>query len=298
MKRLFAYLLVIPIISTLTFANVRIVASTADLASIAKEIAGPLAEVDHICRGTADPHSVEVLPSYMVKVARADLYLKVGLELDFWADPIIDGSRNARLVVVDCSRGIVPLEVPTEKVDASMGDIHPQGNPHYWLDPNNGIVIAKNILDGLIQVNPSKGEAYQEGFRRFQTELDSKISEWNSAAQALKGKEIVTFHNSWPYFARAFGVKIVGFVEPKPGIEPTPSHTAELIELIKTRSISVIGMEPYFSDKVPKSIAAAASARLVVLPPFTGGAPEIDSYFLLFDYLIRILLNEKGTLNP
>ncbi len=289
MKRLFAYLLVIPILSTLAFAKVRIVASTADLASVAKEIAGPLAEVDNICRSTADPHSVEVLPSYMVKVARADLYLKVGLELDFWAELIIDGSRNAKLVVVDCSQGIVPLEIPTEKVNASMGDIHPQGNPHYWLDPNNGLVIAKNILGGLIQVDPSNGETYQEGFRRFQTELSSKIAEWNGAAQTLKGKEIVTFHNSWPYFARAFGVKIAGFVEPKPGIEPTPSHTAELIELIKARTISVIAREPYFSGKIPGIIAAATGAKVVVLPPSVGGAAGIASYFDLFDHLIEAL---------
>ena len=294
MKKLLIYLLIGLLCTSTSNAKIRIVASTSDIASIAEDIGGALVKVDHICKGKSNPHSVEVLPSYMIKVVRADLYLKVGLELDFWADPIIDGSRNGKLVIVDCSKGIIPLEVPTEKVDALMGDVHAQGNPHYWLDPNNGFQIAMNILNGLIQVDPSNSQVYLEGFNRFESSLTDKIEEWRKRAISLQGKQIVTFHNSWPYFAEAFGMKVVGFVEPKPGIEPTPSHTAELIGLIKALNISIIGKEPYFSDRVPNNIAAATGANVVILPPSVGGVADIDSYFDLFDYLIEALLNTEG----
>lgn len=293
MKKLLKYLILGLFCISPSYAQVHIMASTSDLASIAEEIGGALVKVDHICKGKSNPHSVEVLPSYMIKVARADLYLKVGLELDFWADPIIDGSRNRKLVIVDCSKGITPMEVPTEKVDASLGDVHAQGNPHYWLDPNNGFQIAMNIMNGLIQVDPSNSHAYREGYDQFKSTLTEKIEEWHKRAVSLRGKQIITFHNSWPYFAETFEMKVVGFIEPKPGIEPTPSHTAELIGMIKALNISVIGMEPYFSDRVPKSIAAATGIRVVVLPPSVGGVAGVDSYFDLFDYIIDQLINTE-----
>ena len=294
MKKLLICLLFVLLCTSTSNAEIRIVASTSDIASIAEDIGGALIKVDYICKGRSNPHSVEVLPSYMIKVARAHLYLKVGLELDFWADPIIDGSRNGKLVIVDCSKGIKPLEVPTEKVDASMGDVHAQGNPHYWLDPNNGFQIATNILNGLIQVDPVNSQAYRAGYEQFKSTLAEKIEEWHKRAIPIQGKQIVTFHNSWPYFAGAFGMEVVGFVEPKPGIEPTPSHTAELIGFIKALNISIIGMEPYFSDRVPLSIATATGAKVVILPPSVGGVANIDNYFDLFDYLIETLLTTEG----
>jgi zinc/manganese transport system substrate-binding protein len=272
-------------------AKVKIVASLSDLASIAEVIGGDKVEVQSICKGTSNPHFVEVLPSYMMKVSKAELYLKVGLGLDFWANPIIDGSRNGRLEVIDCSKGIEVLEKPTTKVDASMGDVHPEGNPHYWLDPANGLVIAQNIVSGLIKVDPDNASFYESQLLQFEQKLSQKQKEWSEKAQSLKGLKMVTYHESWPYFASRFGIDVVGFVEPKPGIEPTPSHTAQLIQQIKNQNIKIIGKEPYFSDRAPKAISRATGALVVDLPPSVGGVPEARDYFALFDYLLDALLN-------
>ena len=271
------------------FGKVAIVTSTSDLKSIAEMIGGDLVTVESLNKGASNPHSVETLPSYMLKVGKANLYCKIGLDLDSWAAPIIDGSRNGKLVVVDCSRNVPVLEKPTQKVDASMGDVHPLGNPHYWLDPNNGLVIADNILEGLISVDPANAEAYRKNRDAFAAKLNQKIAEWKSVAAKLQGTEIVTYHDSWPYFANAFGIKVDGFVEPRPGIEPTPSHTAEIIELVKKRQIKMICMEPYFSDRAPKTIARETGAKVVVLPPSVGGALEASDYFSLFDTILKIL---------
>jgi ABC-type Zn uptake system ZnuABC Zn-binding protein ZnuA len=265
------------------------VASTTDLASIAKAIGGDAVEVSSINRGGADPHFVEVLPSYMVRVKKAQVYLRVGMDLDRWAQPIIDGSRNDRLLVVDCSKDIPPVDVPTGKVDASQGDIHPRGNPHYWLDPDNGARIGATIADALSRADPAHAEAYRAGLQRFEAALAEKRARWKETAAALSGLQIVTFHNSWPYFCRAFGIEVVGFVEPLPGIEPTPSHTAGLIDMVKARGIRIIGVEPYFSKRTPETIARATGARVVDLPPSVGGAPGANDYFLLFDVLIEKL---------
>jgi zinc/manganese transport system substrate-binding protein len=272
-------------------AKVKIVASLSDLASITEFIGGDKVEVQSICKGTSNPHFVEVLPSYMMKVSKAQLYLKVGLSLDFWANPIIDGSRNGKLVVVDCSKGIEVLEKPTTKVDASMGDVHPEGNPHYWLDPANGLVIAQNIVSGLAKVDPDNASFYESQLVQFEQKLNQKQKEWSEKAQSLKGLKMVTYHESWPYFASRFGIDVVGFVEPKPGIEPTPSHTAQLIQQIKNQNIKIIGKEPYFSDRAPKAISRATGALVVDLPPSVGGVPEARDYFALFDYLLDALLN-------
>jgi ABC-type Zn uptake system ZnuABC Zn-binding protein ZnuA len=273
-------------------AKINVVASTTDLASIAQAVGGDAVDASSIARGTSDPHFVEVLPSYMVRVKKARVYLLVGMDLDRWAYPIIDGSRNGDLLVVDCSKGIPPLEVPTGKVDASMGDIHPRGNPHYWLDPDNGIIIASTIADALAHADPVNADRYMAGLDRFKTAVAERKTAWAAKAAPLGKLEVITFHNSWPYFCRAFGIDVVGFVEPLPGIEPTPSHTAQLVEVAKARGIRVIGVEPYFSKRTPETIARATGAKVVDLPPSVGGAPGADDYFGLFDVLIDRLLAE------
>lgn len=270
-------------------AETRIVTSTTDLASIAELIGGEHVKVESICRGAGDPHFVQMLPSYMVKVARADIYLRVGMDLDFWANQIIDGSQNGKLIIVDCSQNIEPMEVPRGRVDASMGDIHIQGNPHYWLDPRYGINIGEVILSALKQADPKNSAAYDKGFENFKVRLEAKIDEWQIASEAINGKEIVTFHNSWPYFARFFGIRVAAFVEPKPGIAPTPSHTAQLIEMMSDRDIKVIGREPYYSDRTPKSIAQQTGGEVIVLPTSVKGVDEAKDYFMLFDTLLARL---------
>jgi len=276
-------------VHTAASAKVKVVASTSDLASIARWIGGEMADVESIARGTSDPHYVEVLPSYMIKVAKADIYLKVGLDLDRWANEIIDGSRNGKLVVVDCSSQIEPMERPTTKVDASMGDVHPQGNPHYWLDPANGLKVADQVADALMQVDGANVSYYADRLEQFTRTYERMKSEWEAKAAVLSGLEIITYHNSWPYFSRAFGVQVAGFVEPKPGIEPTPSHTGKIVELVKAKKIRVIGVEPYFSRRAPDTIARLTGAKVVILPPSVGGVDGADDYFRLFDAILDVL---------
>lgn len=275
-------------------AAVKIVASSSDLAAIATEIGGDKIEVTSIGQGKTNLHFVEMLPSYMLKVSKANLYLKIGLAMDQWADGIIDGSRNDKLVVVDCSNGVDVVDKPTGKVDASMGDVHPQGNPHYWLDPRNGQVIAKNILDGLIKADPANSSAYQANYDAFVKKLDSAWQRWSTDAAALKGTRFISYHSTWAYFSRAFGIEVAGFIEPKPGIEPTASHTSELIELMNQRQVKIIFREPYFSERAPNALAKATGAAVYTVPSSVGGVAEATDYFTLFDTLLGTLKKATG----
>jgi ABC-type Zn uptake system ZnuABC Zn-binding protein ZnuA len=290
MNRIILAWILVALGATVAPAKVKVVASTTDLASIVRMVGGDAVEVSSIARGTADPHFVEVLPSYMIRVQKAQLYFKLGMDIDRWAAPIIDGSRNGKLIVVDCSKNIVPLEVPTGKIDASMGDVHPRGNPHYWLDPDNGAIIAATVADALAGADPAHATTYQVNLEKFNAELTARKTHWAESARALQGLELVTYHNTWPYFANEFGIEVDGFIEPLPGIEPTPSHTAKTIDLIQGHGIRVIGVEPYFSKRTPDAIARATGAKVVDLPPSVQGAPGADDYFALFDVLIDRLV--------
>jgi len=176
-----------------------------------------------------------------------------------------------------------------------MGDIHPGGNPHYWLDPRNGEIMAQTIRDALSSLDAAHAEDYRAGAERFSSILRAKEREWALVADRLKGMQIVTYHDTWPYFSRTFGISVVGFVEPMPGIEPTPSHTARLVELIKARGINVIGIEPYYSTRTPDSIAKSTGAHVIQLPPSVGGAKGADDYFKLFDVLLQTLAQAVGS---
>jgi zinc/manganese transport system substrate-binding protein len=259
-------------------AQVQAVASTADLAYFVREVGGDLVEVTAIARPTADVHFVEVRPSYMIKVQRADVVFKVGLELDLWMDQIIDGSRNSRLVIVDCSRYIEPLEVPGFKADARYGDLHRFGNPHYWLGPQNVKPITDAILEGLCEVDPINAEKYRTNQSRFLSELETGLDKIEAKAAQLNGVEIVTYHNSWPYFSLFTGLKVVGFIEPYPGVSPSPTHVKKLTEQIRQRHIRVIGVEPYFDQRVPKKISEETGAAVVTLYPSLGARSQYESY--------------------
>jgi ABC-type Zn uptake system ZnuABC Zn-binding protein ZnuA len=269
----------------------RVVTSTADFAAIAREVGGGLVEVESIAGGDQDPHFVELLPSYMIRVRKADVYVKVGLELDYWAQAIIDGSRNSRLEIVDCAKSLPMesrLEVPTQ-VDASMGDVHRYGNPHYWLNPANGRFIARAIAEGLAAADASNAAAYKANLAAFETKLDAKIADWRKKSEPLRGMKIVTYHNSWPYFTAAFGIEVAGWLEPKPGVKPSPSHVAELIAQIRTQKVAAIAYEPYFESRTPQMVARETGVPLLVLPPSVGGVPDVKDYFQLFDYNLAAL---------
>ncbi len=276
--------------------TLRVVTSTADLAAIAREVGGDRVEAEPIAQGTQDPHFVEMLPSYMIRVRKAAVYVKVGLDLDYWAQAIIDGSRNDKLEVVDCAKYLPldhRLEVP-EHVDPSMGDIHKYGNPHYWLNPDNGRFIAKAIADGLSKVDPAGAKTYEANLAAFDAKLDAKIAEWKKKAEPLRGMKIVTYHNSWPYFTQAFGIDVVGWLEPKPGVKPSPSHVAELIADVKREKVAFVCYEPYFEPRTPELVSRETGVPVIVLPPSVGGVPEIKTYFDLFDYDLAALARAKA----
>jgi zinc/manganese transport system substrate-binding protein len=268
--------------------KLRVVASTTDLASIAAAVGGDRLEVSAVCRGAADPHRVEVLPSYMVRVARADLYLKVGLGLDPWADGIIDGSHNGKLTVVDCSSGVAVLEKPTGKVDASMGDIHPDGNPHYWLNPANGAVVARTLAAAFAARDPAGAAAYDANAAAFATAATAMAARCAAAGAKRASRTIVTYHRSWSYFAAACGLTVVSTIEPVPGIPPTGRHLQELVDLIHGQKVGLVLVEPYFSSDAGKFLARETGVTVATASPSCDDATA-GSYLAHFEALLDIL---------
>lgn len=246
-------------------AKVKLVVSTNDLGSIAASVGGDNVEIAGICKAGADPHHVEVLPSYMVRAARAQLYLKVGLGLDQWADQVVDGSHNANLAVVDCSKGVNVLEKPTGKVDASMGDVHPDGNPHYWLDPANGAVVARNIAEALSRIDPAHAADYAARAEAFGKEAAALRTRGAALAAGMASRNILTYHRSWSYLADAFGLSVVGTVEPVPGIPPTGKHLNELVQIVKAQKVGSLLQEPYFSTEAGQFLQRETGLRPLTL---------------------------------
>jgi len=282
---------------TVLLGKINIVASTTDLADIAQTIGGNRVKITSISRGNQDHHYVEVLPSYMLKVKKADVYLKVGLELDLWANQIIDGSRNRKLTIVNCAENILPLEVPTTKVDASMGDIHRMGNPHYWLDPENGKIIAQNIQKALISVDPDGREYYENNYKNFIDAVDESLNKWSTEFESLKSKKMIFYHNSWPYFNTRFGVEAVQFIEPKPGIMPSPAHIEKILHIIRSNNIEVIGMETYFSDKAPKFLSEKTDIMIIRLAQSVDALPGTESYLKMIEHNLRTITSAFGDTN-
>lgn len=269
-------------------APIRIVAALTDLASIATYIGGDKVEVSAIAAANSNPHAIEVFPSYMAKVARASIYLKCGLGLDQWSDAIIDGSRNNKIITIDCSNGIAVLEKPTGKVDASLGDVHPFGNPHYWLNPENGVIIGQNILSALQKSDPADAAQFALRFEQFKKECFEKLSNWKEKLKPLVGSKIITYHSSWPYFADAFGFSIVAKVEPFPGIPPTGNHLAELVTIIKQEKVMFVLQEPYFSDDAPRFLNRQTGVKIIKCSPSCSNA-KANSFFEHFDNIVTQL---------
>ncbi len=249
---------------------VKVVASIPDIAVIAKAVGGDAVETDAIVKGNRDVHAVELLPSLMLKVRRADIYLKVGLDLDLWAQNLIDGSRNAKLRIVDLGHSISPLEVPNFKVDASYGDLHRFGNPHYWLDPANARPLALAIAEALGQERPDRAAEFRAAADRYAARVDEALARWKQQLAPYKGAALISYHNSWPYFAQRFDLRMVEFLEPKPGIPPTPSHIADLEALLKKGDVKAILMESYFDDRVPVMLSRTTGVPLVKVPVLVG----------------------------
>jgi zinc/manganese transport system substrate-binding protein len=212
-----------------------------------------------------------------------------------WLPPLLDKSRNEKIRpghpgYLDDSNGVEILDRPTGAVNRSMGDVHPMGNPHYWLDPANAIRIAIQVQRKLAELDPANAAFYAQRLDAFKVKIAAADTRWKAALAPYRGAKIVTYHNSWPNFARRYGLDVAGYVEPKPGVPPSPSHTFELINLMKQQKIKVILMEPYFDRKTPDSVAAATGARVVVAYPSVGGRPELTDYVKLFDYNVNELV--------
>jgi len=276
---------------TTTLAQVKVVTTTTVIYDLVKNVGGEKVEVDYLSRGDQDVHFLEILPSYMTKLRNADILFQIGLQLEMWAPQIIDGSRNSDLRVVYLSDEISPKEIPTTKVDASMGDVHPNGNPHYWLDPHNAKIMANEIYKELSLQSPENDSYFKKNLDAYLKKLDNKIIEWEGKMSKLKQKEIIFFHSSWIYFADRFGIKIAGYVEPKPGIPPTPSHNAEIIQLIKKKNIKLIVTEVFYSDSAPNQIASVTGAKVLKVPTQVYGLENIKSYIDMMDYIVNQIIS-------
>lgn len=271
-------------------APLKVVATTEDLASLAREVGGDKISVVGLAKGYQDPHFVDPKPSFIFEVSRADLLIVVGRELEIgWLPPLINSSRNGKIQpgangYLDASLTVKILEIPTGQITRAMGDVHPQGNPHYWLDPANGRHIAMAIRDKLDQLDPANKATFDARYADFDKRLADAEKRWDAVLAPYKGAKIVTYHRSWPNFMERFGLNVMGYVEPKPGIPPSPSHTLELINDMKAQGVKLIVIEPYFDAKTPNSIASQTGGTVLTLAPSVGGTKEATDYIKLFDY--------------
>ena len=278
-------------------AALRVVATTEDLASISREIGGDHVTVEAVARGYQDPHFVEAKPSFILKLQKADALVVVGRELEIgWLPPLIQQSRNSKIQpgsagYLDASMQASILEVPTGQVTRAMGDVHPLGNPHYWMDPENGKRIAKQVADKFGELRPNDKAFFAQKLAAFNTRMDAAEKGWLAQMAPYKGTKVVTYHRSFPNFAERFGLDIIGYVEPKPGIPPSPQHTLDLINEMKRQNVKVMLIEPYFDLKTPNAIGRDTGAQVLVMPPSVGGVKEITDYFTLFDYDIKLLVD-------
>ena len=272
-----------------------VVTSTTDMAALAQEVGGDRIEVESMAKGYQDPHFVEAKPSFLLRLRHADLLIHVGLQLEIgWLPPLITQSGNPRIQMgaqgnLDASRFAEILEIPQGTVTRAEGDVHPFGNPHYWLDPDNGRLIARGIANRLAELDPGNSAFFQQRFQDFDKRLSAAEQKWDADMKPWRGRKVVTYHRSFPNFAKHFGLDVIEYVEPRPGIPPTPGHTIEVIQLMKRENCRVVLVEPYFDLKTPQSIGREAGAQVVVYLPSVGGEKQVTNYIELFDYDIGLL---------
>lgn len=314
-----------------TAAPLTIVTTTTNLKSLAEAVGGDKVQVRSIATGQEDPHFIDAKPSYMMAAHKADLWIRVGLELEVgYESPILDGARNAKIAIgqpghLDASQGVLVLEVPTKRVTREMGDVHPMGNPHYWLDPLNGRIMAKTIADRLAELDPADAEVFKSNLAAFQKALDErmfgkeltqqvggdrlwgleargqldaflkeqglskKLGGWAGRMAQFRGEKVVTFHRSWVYLLSRFGLEVADELEPKPGVPPSPGHVLEVIEKIKALKIHALLMEPFYSRKAPDLIAQKTGIKVVECANAVNGQTEAKDYLSMIDNIIERL---------
>ena len=287
--------------------TLRIVTSSTDLASIAKEIGRDRIQTHSFFQGFQEPELwvEEVFPSWIVRASRADMLVRIGLFADVWADTVVEGAHNRAIApggagFVDAAEGIEVLEVPVGRVDRSMGEIHVQGNPHYLLDPANARIVADNILRGLIRVSPRDAEFFRTNAHDFARRIDAALPRWEAAARPIRGKKLAAYHRTWSYLARRYGLVIVGYCEPRPGIEPSPANIRQLTDTMAREGARLVIHEPVYSPRIPQAVAREVErltgqpVRVLKLPTHVGGVPEVKDYLGLFDYLLGKLAEALG----
>jgi zinc/manganese transport system substrate-binding protein len=257
-------------------------------------VGGDLVEVESLTRGTQNSHEAEVRPSMMLKLRRADLLVENGLGLDAWADLVVQGANNPNVVRggpgrIEVARNVPVLEVPTTRVDRSMGDVHPQGNPHFSIDPGLAPIITQNILDGLVRVAPQHRAAFEKNRQAFLARLEGEMARWTKTMEPVKGAKVVVYHPTFVYFLTRFGLVQAGMVEDRPGIPPSPGHLVRLIERMKQDKVKVVLVEPWSDQKLAARVAQDAGARSVIIAGAVGAVKGADTYFAAIDYNIRTL---------
>jgi zinc/manganese transport system substrate-binding protein len=309
-----------------------VVTTTTDLASIAQAVGGSHVSASSLIVGTRDPHRIEAKPSYMGRVSRADLFIAVGLDLEVgYEGPILQGSHNSRVQVgapghLYAADGVAVMEKPEGSVSRAQGDIHPFGNPHYWEDPYNGRVIAQHIANRLAQIDPADASDFHANANAFIRQLDKhmfgtaavekfggdKLWAWDSQGQLVantggqfggwaatmvkfRGKPVIAYHRSWVYFAYRFGLRIVGELEPKPGLDPTPGHIQEVVNIGKQEGVKAIIQEPFYSDKAARFVAGRIGGQVAILPASVGQDPGAKDYISLMDTIVSKVAGAMGS---
>ena len=294
LKLLLAFVLAMPAIASAQ-GKLNVVTTTEDLGALAREIGGDKVSVTALAKGYQDPHFVDPKPSFILAVSRADVLIVVGRELEIgWLPPLLTSSRNGKIQqgangYLDASLNVKILEIPTGQITRAMGDVHPLGNPHYWLEPGNGRRIAQAIRDKFSQVSAANASYFAQRYTDFDARLAAGEKRWDATLAPYKGTKLVTFHRSWPNFMERWGLDVIGYVEPKPGIPPTPQHTLEVIDEMKRQGAKLIIVEPYFDLKTPQSIANQVGGKVMVLAPSVGGTKEATDYIQLFEYDVNQL---------
>ena len=291
-------LIIIAVVVTsinLSFAGkIRVVTTTQDTKSIAELIGGDKVDVFSIATGYQNPHFVDPKPSYIIKLSNADLYVTLGLDLESgWSPSLLQSSRNVKIQkgsdgYVDASIGVSLMQIPST-INRAEGDIHIYGNPHYWLDPLNGKIIAQNIYNGLIKISPENKGFFAANLKAFDEQIDLRIKSWLSEMAPFNGSKIIAYHNEWCYFENRFGLKIVDFMEPKPGIPPTPSQLVKIIKEVQADNIKVIITSPYYTSSSSDVVSRQTGAKTLVMATSVGAFESIKTYYDLFDYNIKLI---------
>jgi len=276
-------------------ATLNVVATLPDYAAVAREIGGDKVDVTSLAKPTEDPHFVDAKPSYIVKLHGADIVIEGGAELEIgWLPALLDQSRNPKIAPgapghIACAQGVRLLEVPST-LDRSRGDIHAAGNPHYLVDPDNAKIVAKHITEVLCSQDQKNCSVYRANLEKFNSAIDVKIKQWEQALAPFKGQQLVAYHNSWLYFGNRFGLNIDLFLEPKPGIPPTPSHLAEVILKMSQDKVHVIIVDPYLNRRTAETVAEKTGATVVDVSQFPGGVKGTEGgYVPLIDYLVNAI---------